>query len=75
MKSTDYLQSFVKRDTYFNINNYSVGNYQMVPYTIVKQPEIPDDLLKSLGDNVSEFHQDYLNLPFKRSGEIFTIIE
>ena len=75
MKSTDYLQSFVKRDTYFNINNYSVGNYQMVPFLLVKQPGIPDDLLANLGDNVYEFHQDYLNLPFKRSDENFTSIE
>ena len=47
----------------------------MVPFLLVKQPGIPDDLLANLGDNVYEFHQDYLNLPFKRSDENFTSIE
>ena len=76
---TDYLIGdtliFWTIGFYQDTSNFPAGNYQMVPYILVKQSGIPADLLTSLGDNVYEFHQDYLNLPFKRSGGNFTIIE
>lgn len=59
---------------YHNISNFPAGNYQMVPYIIVKQPGIPADLLNSISPDLLAFGPDYLKLPFKRMGGKFIII-
>ncbi len=52
-----------------------VGEYQIIPYVIVSDVNPPVELLNSLGDDVLEYHADYLKLPFKRAGGNFNISE
>lgn len=51
------------------------GEYQIIPYVMVGNMNPPVELINSLGDDVHEYHADFLNLPFKRSGGEFIIFE
>jgi len=50
------------------------GNYSIIPYFFPLQESIPDELLESLGKNVTLPIQNYLNLPMKRNGGQFRVI-
>jgi len=42
-----------------------VGEYEVVPYILIQQENIPADLIKSLGENVEDFGADFLKIPLK----------
>lgn len=45
---------------------FSQGDYEVIPYLLVKHEIIPQRLLESLGSNVEELSPDYLKIPFRR---------
>jgi len=44
------------------------GDYEIIPYLLIKDPEIPDKLIESLGSNALELGDGYLKVPFVRQG-------
>jgi len=50
------------------------GNYQIIPYFSVYQDNLPEELLESLGKNVTRPIMTYLNLPMKREGGYFKVL-
>ena len=53
---------------------WPAGEYEIIPFIWIPQPDIPQAMLNHLGDEVTGFGLDYLNLPFKREGGGFTIL-
>ncbi len=49
------------------------GEYEVVPYLLIRQDNMPAGLLPSLGRNVEEITPEYLKIPFKREGGRFVI--
>ncbi len=48
-----------------------VGRYEIIPYILVQQEDVPPLLLQSLGPNVEALSPDFLKIPFKRElGEL-----
>ena len=47
-------------------NVLSAGEYEVIPYLLIMQPDLPDGLIKSLGQNVLSFGFEYLKLPMIR---------
>ena len=48
-----------------------VGRYEIIPYILVQQEDVPPQLLQSLGPNVLDLGPDFLKIPFKRElGEL-----
>jgi len=45
-----------------------VGDYEIIPYLFIEDPEIPEQLLASLGHDVMDLGDGYLKLPFVRQG-------
>jgi len=41
------------------------GVYDVIPYLRIVQDELPDELIKSVGENADSFHHDYLRIPFR----------
>ncbi len=52
-----------------------VGNYEVVPYLFIQHPEVPEQLILSLGVNFDEISATYLNMPFQRKGGHFRVID
>jgi hypothetical protein len=47
------------------------GHYEIIPFMLVEQEEVPEALLQSLGPNVEGISADFLKIPFKReTGEL-----
>jgi hypothetical protein len=46
----------------------SPGNYEMIPYLLVKHEPVPPNLIASLGNNAEAFGLEYLKIPFRREG-------
>lgn len=44
------------------------GDYDVIPYFLVRHEIIPPELMESLGPRVGDFGPDYLHLPFRREG-------
>jgi len=44
------------------------GDYEVIPYLLVRQRNIPSDLLDNLGEEIEDFDPAYLLYPVKRSG-------
>jgi len=44
------------------------GEYEIIPYLLVKNEEIPESLIDSLGEDVEELGPDYLFIPMIREG-------
>ncbi len=57
------------------IADLSVGQYEIIPYIVVNQNKIPQELLESLGSNVQSLSFEYLNLPFKRDGGYLKVLK
>jgi len=57
----------------FDPNVLPKGKYEIVPYFLIEQGAIPQDLLNNLGSNVYKPGPDFLNLPIKRKGGKFTV--
>jgi len=54
---------------------FSQGDYEVIPYLLVKHEIIPKELLESLGPNVEELGPNYLKIPFKREGGHFEVTD
>ena len=50
-------------------NALEPGEYEIVPYLLVKEPGVPAQLIASLGQRVEELGPNYLNIPFRRQGD------
>jgi len=44
------------------------GDYEVIPFVLVKHEMIPSKLLEGFGPNVEKFSKEYLQLPFQREG-------
>ena len=52
-----------------------VGRYEVIPHMLIKHEELPEGLLESLGSNLEEPGADYLNIPIRREGGQFEVVE
>jgi hypothetical protein len=54
----------------FNLNGVSIpaGDYEVIPYLLIKHEAVPARLIERLGSNVEAFEKDYLQIPFRREG-------
>jgi hypothetical protein len=52
-----------------------VGRYEVIPYLLIEQEQMPSDLIASIGPNVEEIGPDFLKIPFKRKGGILLVTE
>ncbi|MFQ5629383.1 MAG: hypothetical protein ACE5I1_11530 [bacterium] len=51
------------------------GKYEVVPYLLISHEPIPESLIESLKAKPEILSQDYLNLPFRRDGDILEVRE
>jgi len=51
-----------------------VGEYEVIPYILIQDIEVPQRLIESLGNNVEALSQQYPSLPMKREGDRFLTI-
>lgn len=49
------------------------GEYEVIPYLLIQQKNIPPGLMNSLGENVEGFSADYLNIPLKVENNKFRV--
>lgn len=49
-------------------NDLAAGEYEIIPYLLIKNGEIPAQLIAGLGENVEKLGPDYLILPIRREG-------
>ena len=54
-------------------NYLPIGEYEIIPYILILQDNVPEELIQSLGDDVEDFGENYLNIPFKRTGGKFKV--
>lgn len=54
----------------FNLRGASIppGDYEVIPYLLIKHEAIPPRLIAGLGGNAEAFGKDYLRIPFRREG-------
>ncbi|MGH7597907.1 MAG: hypothetical protein ACREOI_16280 [bacterium] len=54
----------------FNLRGASIppGDYEVIPYLLVKHEAVPRRLIEKLGSHVETFGKDYLQIPFRREG-------
>lgn len=52
-----------------------VGHYEIIPYFLIEQDNMPPGLMASLGPNVHEIGPEFLKIPIKREGGRFVISE
>jgi hypothetical protein len=52
-----------------------VGQYEIIPYLVVNQRNIPKALLDNFGHAPLSLSFDYLNLPFKREAGYLNVVE
>ena len=51
------------------------GTYQIIPYFLIIQDELPGELITSIDSAVDEFGPNFLKIPFKREGGMFVITQ
>ncbi len=49
------------------------GQYEVIPHMLIENKNLPDGLLNSLGQNIDEPGNDYLNIPTLRKGGRFEV--
>jgi hypothetical protein len=49
------------------------GDYEIIPYILIRHQSVPSLLLASLGGGVEQLGQSYLNMPMKREGGQFKV--
>lgn len=54
-------------------NTLPRGEYQVIPYLLVRHDQVPAELLTSLGKNVEALGPEYLKIPFVREGQSLVI--
>jgi len=50
------------------------GTYEVIPYLVVHQADLPEGLMRSLGENVEQFHPDFLKIPLKIKNNRFRVL-
>jgi len=53
----------------------SEGQYEIIPYLRVSQPEVPAELLNNLINDIDSFGLNYLNIPFFRTGGVLSVVK
>lgn len=71
------LNTSISWNTTLNANAMELkeGQYTFTPYIEFDHPDIPEYLFDALDGYPGEFSNKYLNIPFKRSGGILTVIQ
>ena len=49
------------------------GQYEVIPYINIQQKDLPEGLLQSIGENVTNYSADFLKIPFKIKNNKFQI--
>lgn len=52
-----------------------IGNYRIIPYLLVRQDDVPENMIDYLGSDVHSLGPEYLKIPFVRAGGEFIIFE
>jgi len=52
-----------------------VGRYEVIPYFLIEQENMPYGLLESLSPNAEALGPDYLKIPFKRKGGFLEVFQ
>lgn len=50
------------------------GTYEVIPYLVVHQDNLPEGLMRSFGENAERFHPDFLKLPLKVKNNRFYVL-
>ncbi len=50
------------------------GDYEIVPYIAIMQVDIPEALLRRIGENVQDFEPGFLDVPFHRRGGMLLVV-
>ena len=50
----------------FSVGFFSPGKYEFIPYIIIYQDELPDELIAAIDEEALSFTYRFLNLPFKQ---------
>jgi len=53
----------------------SEGQYEIIPYLRILQPDVPGELLNNLIDDIDSFGLDYLNVPFLRTPGVLSVMK
>lgn len=53
----------------------SEGQYKIIPYLRVSQPDVPAELLNNLIEDIDSFGLDYLNVPFLRTNGVLSVMK
>lgn len=64
-----------KRGMVFNFTTSPLppGDYEVIPYILLRRQVVPSLLLTNLGGNLEDLTPNYLNLPMKRDGGQFKV--
>ena len=49
------------------------GNYEIVPFVLIEQEGLPEELLLSLSEYYKVFSSEYLKIPFKWEADTFKV--
>lgn len=64
---------------FINLNaeylNLKQGNYVFIPYIVIDQPGLPEDLFVFLDEFPGQFTNKYLNVPFKRQDGLLYVTD
>ncbi len=64
----------LKYDFYLRAGMLSIGEYEIVPFLMILQNNLPSGLLPSLGLEMEmEISPDFLKIPFRRKGGNFEV--
>ena len=56
-----------------NPSEFKTGEYTIIPFAYPVQ-ELPESLIRCMGENIITFHQDYLDFPIQRNDCNYTVI-
>lgn len=64
-----------ERTTVFNLVQVplSPGQYEAIPFLLIRHERLPKDLLPSLSTSVEKLGPDYVKLPIRREGGLFQV--
>ena len=66
-----------ERTTVFNLVQVplSPGQYEAIPFLLIRHERLPKDLLPSLGASAEKLGPDYVKLPIRREGGLFQVTQ
>lgn len=53
----------------FSTNFLPIGEYEIIPYFVIIQNAIPEDLINNFGNNIHQPNVDFANIPTQRNGD------